>query len=143
MENISFREKGIIISLVVTLTIYGYYFGSIFMQLWNKEINQAEAMTFFISTVILIIIAEAVLHSVLALGAGKEQEDPQDERDQLISFRATRNAHIVLSVGVFLSFAHLLYGDNSLLIAHFLLFFFIISEVVKYISQIFYYQRGF
>jgi hypothetical protein len=65
-----------------------------------------------------------------------------DERDKLIELRATRIAYFILIFGVFLSIGSVLISTTPLITAHIVLFFFILAEVVKFITQLVYYRKG-
>ena len=135
----SFKEKSIWISLVSTIIIFGYYFLRIFQMANNEKVAHREIAVFFISIIILIVVVEIILHILLA---GFHRPEAEDERDQLIELRATRNAYYLLVAGVVTANIAFLVLAAPILVAHIILFFFILAESVAFITQLFYYRRG-
>lgn len=135
----SFKEKSIWISLVTTILIFGYYFLRIFQMANNEEATHTEIAVFFISVIVLIVIVETILHILLAIFHRPEAED---ERDRLIELKATRNAYYLLVAGVFTAIVGFVVSAAPILVAHIILFFFILAETGAFITQLFYYRRG-
>ena len=94
-------------------------------------------------------------HIIVAAVHAKEAEEGDDERDKQIEILGTRNAYYVLVFGIIsavaqtqfshfsdigISFSTLSSGYN---IIHYVIVSFLIAEIVKYISQLYYYRRGF
>ena len=104
-----------------------------------------------------LIIAEIIIYSMLSL-SGKDQLE--DERDKLIERISYRNGYWCLCIGVWFLIGHVSLeatntqmglshwlGDSiSLLtpavLANLLLFFFILSEVTVFITQLYHYRKG-
>ena len=93
-----------------------------------------------------------ILVSLLAIFDVKGAETSADERDLLVTGRASRISHVVLSVGVVVVLGRMVVrgamdeaagvGEVTLFeVANLLLFFFVLSELVNYGAQLFYYQR--
>ncbi len=105
----------------------------------NEKVAHREIAVFFISIIILIVVVEIILHILLA---GFHRPEAEDERDQLIELRATRNAYYLLVAGVVTANIAFLVLAAPILVAHIILFFFILAESVAFITQLFYYRRG-
>ena len=148
MPDMSYQEKSILGSLTAMLVVYGYYFAGILRGDHGAEFG-CGTLGRLIWAVIVLVVIEIVYHIVLALETGAE---PKDERDILIESKAYRNAYFFLASGVFLSIAAVILGNLSresptLTITPFatvnlVLFFMVIAEIVKYLTQLFYYRRG-
>jgi len=137
--NKSFQEKSIWISLVTISLIFGYYFVRIFKMASQDEINVIKNTVLFISVIVMVIIVEVVFHIVLAL---RTRPETKDERDRLIELKATRNAYFLLVFGIFLSIGSIAASVPPFIMVHIIMFFFIISEIAKFLTQLFYYRRG-
>ncbi len=145
--NLSFTEKSVWISLVSTVLVYGYYFVRVFEQAGNPDFGTMNTLGLFVRVVIAIVVIEIVLHSLMAVAGrrkdGSEPDQRKDERDNLIDLKSARIAYGILGFGVVCSAGGVLFSDNAVLMANIILFFFILSEVVKFATQLFYYRRGF
>ena len=89
------------------------------------------------------IAIEVVAHLVLYLRNPKDARTPQDEREQLIALKATRLAAYVYVVGSFLAVLTVHHGANGIAVGFFVLFAFVIAEIVNYATRIIYFRRGF
>ncbi len=140
--NMSFKEKSIWISLIATIIIFGFYFSKTFPLFRNFDDNNTEMVMLFIGVVILMIIVQIISHIVLAVFNRKDAEAGEDERDKLVELKATRIAHFVLITGVWLTASCLLITKSPLMLVNIMIFFFILSEVLGFIAQLFYYRKG-
>lgn len=140
--NMSFQEKSVWISLITTLLVFGYYFVKVIEWMTGGEIYGPEIIGLFIVVVVAMIVIEAVSHIALALSSVKEAELYEDERDQLIELKATRNAYYLLASGVWVAAGSMLLSPSPLMMANVILFFFILSEITGFSSQLFYYRKG-
>ncbi len=137
--NKSFHEKSIWISLATISLIFGYYFVRVFKMVSQDQINVVESIVLLISVIVMVIVVEVVFHIILALRA---RPQIQDERDRLIELKATRNAYFVLVFGIFLPIACIAASVRPFIVAHVIMFVFVLSEIAQFLSQLFYYRRG-
>lgn len=150
--GLSNKEKSLIISLVVTLLIFGWYFFGVFS---NVTANSSEKIGF--NDVIRVIILIAILKGIIAGFFQKKGEaDLVDERDKLIDTKSYRNSYWTLCIGAWFILMQLLFEASGLwsnayhtlvftsptFIAHLLLLFFVLSEVIHFSTQLFYYRKG-
>jgi hypothetical protein len=135
----SFQEKSVWISLIAVSLIFGYYFVRIFQMISKNQIDVVKNAVLFISVVIMVVVTEIIFHIIVAV---RTRPEAKDERDRIIELKATRNAYFILIAGVFLSFVCLAFSLQSFIIVHVIMFFFVLSEIAKFISQLFYYKRG-
>lgn len=156
MMNFSYKEKTLIASLIVTLLIFGWYFVGVFS---NMTANPGEEPR--LSNLIGIVILAAILEGITASFFGKRNEAGLvDERDRLIERVSYRNSYWALCIGVWFiliqlffessgipaisdrfSLQHLIFS-SPVYIAHLLLLFFVLSEVIHFSTQLFYYRKG-
>lgn len=155
--DMSFKEKSAWISLISTLGIFGYYFYNIAM-LFGVPTEEAKevAKDLLTQAIILSIIVEALFHSLLAATNHKGAELGADERDKMYEYRANNIGYTVLVIGVIITLGRIIsieynpeWADHyssmqiPLLTAQILMFSFILSEIVRFSGQIFFYRRGY
>jgi len=146
MMNMSYKEKSLIASLGVTLLLFGWYLYGAFSNLsLNPELPG------FIEIIILIVwvvVLESIIQSVLAI---KNKSQLEDERDKLIEKISYRYSYGFLSVCIWFLMVQILLDtrfDNHLMLTtpygmfHFLLLFFVLSEVIRFGTQLYYYRKG-
>ncbi len=137
--NKSFEEKSIWISLLTISLIFGYYFVRIVQMVSQDDINVTQSIVLLISVIVMVIIVEVVFHIIIAL---KDRPEALDERDRMIELKATRNAYFVLVFGIFLPMAGIAAQVRPFIVAHVIMFIFVLSEITKFLTQLFYYRRG-
>src|SRR5439155_15181426 len=141
----SFREKSAWISLASLLIVFAIYFWNIARILAGRG-PLAPVVPLFFSLLAALIIAEVVLHLLIAIRSPKEARTPKDERERLIELKATRVAFFVLLVGALFSIwtMHLRLRDprdGAWLMGHCVLFSLFVAGLVKFGSQIMLYRR--
>ena len=144
--DFSYKEKGLIASLGVTLLIFGWYLYGAFSNLsLNPEPPRLGAI---IILIVLVIISEGIIQSFVAL---KNKSPLEDERDKLIERISYRYSYGFLSVCIWFLMVQILLDtrfDNHLMLTtpygmfHFLLLFFVLSEVIHFGTQLYYYRKG-
>lgn len=146
----SYQEKSIAGSLAATVLVYGNYFGGSLRQ-WLDGTPEEHPVARLLSTVALLVTIEVVYQIVVAIA---DRPAPKDERDRSIDAKANRNAYGVLVVGL----AHLIgcvliaEGVSSpawpplpltpFLMAQAALAALIAAEVVRDVTQLYYYRAG-
>jgi hypothetical protein len=153
--NMSFREKSIWISLIATLLIFGDYFLNL-ISLGGLPADAAKtaALGLSLRALFLIIIVEIIFQGMLAVTNRKAAELGADERDKLFEYKGNNFGYTVLVIGVFITLGRIVFLEINpefieqsngltipLLTAHILLFSFILSEVVRFSAQLYYYRR--
>ena len=139
----SFREKSAWISLASLIVVFGSYFTFIGMVLAGFARNR---FALFLVMVVVFIIAEVVLHLVIATQSPRDARTPKDEREQLIELKATRTAFHVLLISAFGSIGtvHLRLSDpddHLWLMMQAILFSIVLAEGVKFGRVIVLYRR--
>ena len=144
--NMSYKEKSLIASLGVTLLLFGWYFYGAFSNLsLNPESPRLGAI---IILIVLVIISEGIIQSFVAL---KNKSPLEDERDKLIERISYRYSYGFLSVCIWFLMMQILLDtwlDNLPVLTtpygifHFLLLFFVLSEVIRFGTQLYYYRKG-
>ena len=145
--DFSYKEKGFMASLGVTLLIFGWYLYGAFSNLsLNPELPG-------FGEIIILIVWVAVLESIIqGFLASKNKSQLEDERDKLIEKVSYRYGYYFLSACIWFLMAQILldtWFDNHLMLTtpygmfHFLLLFFVLAEVTNFVVQLYYYRKGF
>ena len=144
--DMSYKEKSLLASLGATLVLFGWYLYGAFSSLsLNPEL---PGFIEFIVLVVGFIILEAIIQSFLAI---KNKSQLEDERDKLIEKTSSRYSYGFLVVCIWVSMVQILLDarfDNHLVLTtpygmfHFLLLFFVLSEVIRFGTQLYHYRKG-
>ena len=151
--DLSFQEKSILGSLVITLGLFGYYFFKVFEVFMYGTSETSLSLPFILIGVVAAVVAvEIVYHILIALASKPETED---ERDKLIEAKATRISYFVLAAGCLTAVGHSMISvfaedsaldrtiQNPIMTANLIILAFILAEVVGFAMQLYYYRRGF
>lgn len=144
--EMSFREKSAWACLVTTGVVYLPYFAYIGQLIAQGQLRLPLLVVAFVGAVIAQVVLMIVYQSVIAL---RTRQEPKDERDRAIELVATRNAHWVLVVALWL----LVPGgtmltpvfpvlSSVLVIGQLGLLCFVLSELVNYGTQVYAYRTG-
>ena len=133
-----FREKIAWISLMATLAVYGGYF----MFLTVSRDGLSDSFGLLVGTTVLFIVAMIALTVIAAVLAPQDAAAPADEREKLISLKASQFSYFALSCGAFTTIVALFVGTDRFFAANFLFLSLIVAEIAKDAAQIFYFRRG-
>lgn len=148
-NDFSYKEKSILISLLAVAGLYGNYFYDLLRG--AVEQNMAAMLNNMAVLVVALIIVHIVFHIVISLD---DVDEAEDERDKAVARRASVFGYNVLFVavlavigrvvilGAFLDDDASRVPPGSFEIANLLLAGLILSEVVFYAAQLFFYRRG-
>jgi hypothetical protein len=153
--NLSFKEKSLWTSLIITIVIFGYYFSRVFsalnqptvdtsglITLNQPTVDTSGLITLFIGVVFAMIVLEIVSHITLTAIYKKEANDFNDERDKLIELKAIRISYYILILGVFQAVVSLLMGKSPIMSTNIILLFFVVAQIAGDITQLVYYRKG-
>ena len=144
--DLSYKEKGLIASLGVTLLIFGWYLYGAFSKLsLNPEPPRLGAI---IILIVLVIISEGIIQSFVAL---KNKSPLEDERDKLIEKISYRYGYWFLSAGIWFLMVQILLDawldhlpvlttPNAMF--HLLLLFFVLAEFTNFVAQLYHHRKG-
>jgi hypothetical protein len=147
----SHEQKNTIISLITSVIVSVPYYIYVLNKYQSENLDSTEAFKFWATAILWIIpiriVIEILIHIVSviieAIVTQKEEVRISDERDKLISLKATRNAYYSFILS-FLVAIGTLYSDSkpevmfiTLIIGGFF------AELVEHISKLFYYKRGY
>ncbi len=151
-DPINFHEKSAWAVLISTVVIYGAYFVAVF-AMPAAEVGAPITLFFLlVGAVVAQIIALTVSHILFAV---REAPEAEDERDRLIDLKSDRVGAWVLAAGAMLIVLALIAGgtigaasDSSwnipgpFIMGNLLLLVFVLSEIVKRVSQVVHYRKG-
>jgi len=140
----SFREKSAWITFILLLIVFGFYFVNFGMAFFAgvRLQNGIGLFVLFGLLVAAIIIAEIVLHIIVAVRSPADAKSPQDERERLIALKAKRPAYFVVVSTAFCSIGLMHVGGGAWALANGILFSIWLGELTNYGAQIYYYRRG-
>ncbi len=148
--DVSFKAKSLVVSLILTLAIFGWYLVAVFSSF---PLDQEPPS--FVTLLVLVVwfaVFESLIHSLLAI---KHPSQREDERDKLIERLAQSYAYwflcgclffvmgnIVMASWLGLSSTHLVLNlvgtPNG--IFHLLLLCFVSAEVVNFVTQLYHHR---
>ena len=144
--DFSYKEKGLIASLGVTLLVFGWYFYGSFT---NLKLNPEPPG---IVEIIILIVWIAVLESIIqAFVSFKNKSQLADERDKLIEKISYRYSYWVLSACIWFFMGHILLNawfDHLPILTtpggmfHLLLLFFVLAEFTNFVAQLYHHRKG-
>ncbi len=140
--QLTFQEKSLWVSLGSTLLIFGFYFYKAFTVLMDTQVDDHSLIGLFVGVAIIITSIQVLLQSTLAIRSQKEAARKPDERENLISLKATRISHYVLILGVWVAILSIYFQPSGMMLVNIILFFFVISEMIGYGVQLIHHRRG-
>jgi hypothetical protein len=148
--DLSYQEKSILGSLLAFVVVFGYYFAAVLRDLGRGAVA-AGMVGRLVVAVIAIVVIEIVYHIVLAM---ESRVEAKDERDILIECKAYRNAYFLLAGGAFTVIAWVMMTNlapgtaagriaiTNFITVNLVLFFMVVADLMKFLTQLFYYRRG-
>jgi hypothetical protein len=147
----SYHERRAFASLIITILISAFYFVYVFQKYPAANSYSAEVFRFWGSSIFILIplsiVAEIVVQIVFSIvntiATNEKESSVSDERDKLIQLRALRNSLFVFVFGFFLAMGSLVIDMTPSVMFIVLFFSGFVSGMVGYISQLYFYRKGF
>jgi len=140
--NLTYQEKSIWASLIITSVMFIYYFSRVLGVIQDPELTGSSLIMVFIGVITITILAQIVIQSVMAIIYRTEVEEGSDERESLIRLKATSISHYILISGVWFASVTFYLLPSAFMLMNLFIIFFIVSEIIGYVTQLIYYQRG-
>ena len=140
--NLSYQEKSIWASLIITSIMFIYYFSRVLGVIENPDLPESSLISVFIGVITVTIFAQIVIQSIMAIIYSDEVKDGGDERESLIRLKETSISHYVLISGVWIACMSFYLNPSALMLMNVFIVFFVVSEIVGFVAQLIYYQRG-
>ncbi len=133
-----FREKSAWVTLTAILLVFALF------VLHAPRLSQPRLAEFhtLLACIAAFVVIETIAYLVLRLRNPEDASTPIDEREQLIHLKAARLASRCYVVGTFLAVMTIHIGASGPVIGYLVVLAFVIAEIVKYGTRIFYYRRG-
>lgn len=150
-SNTSYRELGAWASLIVTACVYVPYFSWVLQRFLENRLGAGDLLGVFLGAVITQVFFQVVIHVALAIVLKDER---MDERDRIIDAKSSHLAYNILSVSTVLTAVGIVIGGvvsavpevmrylHPIFLSQVFLFFCILAETVKYLTQGICYRRG-
>jgi len=142
-ENIINIFSGLLISSIYAVIIYQRHMEGRFDLTEDFKAWGVIFLIFMGVSIVARIILYIVFHIISAIATQKEPDIPvSDERDKLITLKATRNSHHAFSISIALAFVLLAFGMPVYGIFIAFLVGGLLSEIIDNGSQIYYRSKG-
>jgi hypothetical protein len=141
-QNIVNIFSGLLVTTIYALMVYQRHQQGRFdltddFQTWGRIF-----IVFIGISIVVRIIIQIIFHIINAIATREEDVPVEDERDQLIKLKATRNSYYAFTSGFVLSVLGLALGMPVHWIFIAFVAFGLIAEILDNGSQIYYYRKG-
>ena len=141
-QNIVNIFSGILVTIIYALMVYQRHQQGQFdltddFQTWGRIF-----LIFIGISIVVRIIIQIIFHIINAIATREEKVPVEDERDQLIKLKATRNSYYAFTSGFILSVLGLALGMPVHWIFIAFVAFGLMAEILDNGSQIYYYRKG-
>jgi len=141
-QNIVNIFSGLLVTTIYALMVYQRHQQGRFdltddFQTWGRIF-----LVFIGISIVVRIIIQIIFHIINAIATREEEVPVEDERDQLIKLKATRNSYYAFTSGFVLSVLGLALGMPVHWIFIAFVAFGLIAEILDNGSQIYYYRKG-
>lgn len=133
---LTYRERSLWIMLVTTVAVYAWYFTRVISM---GATHAWQVGSLFIEAIILLVVLQVIASIILLAPVRREAKD---ERDRRILERAIRNSYIVIVCGVWFALIAAALSVGTFWTVHALLLVLVVTELVLWASQLFYYRYG-
>jgi len=146
----SYQEKQNIVNIFSGLLITVIYAWMVYQRHIQGQFDLTEDfktwgivfLIFIGISIVVRIIIQIIFHIINAIATREENVPVEDERDQLIKLKATRNSYYAFTSGFVLSVLGLALGMPVHWIFVAFVGFGLIAEILDNGSQIYYYRKG-
>ena len=138
----SYREKSAWALLVLLLLAGGFYaweVGGVWLATGDAPKPSFKLAAVYVGIVVIGII---ISQSSLAVSSSDEADMPADEREDIAIQKAGNISGIVLAFGAIAGAIHFYEYDDGRLMFHIVVGSLMISQIVEYALQIWYFRRG-
>lgn len=140
-SDLSFREKSALAMGALFLAITAFYLIDVQPISWREGIAP-PVDRHFIKITIASIVGAIIIQSTLAARNPKEADTPADERERQVLDRAGHLSGLVLGFGAIAALLNYLVHAQGDLLFHGILISLLVSNIVEYALQIWFFRRG-
>lgn len=146
----SYQERNITVSLMSSILISGFYAVNVLRMNQTGGLNSTNVFSLWATVIVLSIIinivgsilSQIVLTIIHTIRTKEEESFIEDERDQLIGLKGTRNSYFVFSLGVLFAMLTLVLNRPPLVMFILLTFAGLTAEIIGDLSRLYFYRRG-
>ena len=141
-QNIVNIFSGLLITVIYAFMVYQRHLQGNFDLTEDFKTWGIIFLIFIGISIVVRIIIQIIFHIINAIATREEKVPTEDERDQLIKLKATRNSYYAFTSGFVLSVLGLAVGMP----VHWIFIAFVVTGLIAEIldngSQIYYYRKG-
>lgn len=141
-QNVVNIFSGLLVTIIYAVLIYQRHLQGNFDLTKDFKTWGIIFLVFIGISIVVRIIIQIIFHIINAIATREEKVPREDERDQLIKLKATRNSYYAFTSGFVLSVLGLAVGMP----VHWIFITFVITGLIAEIldngSQIYYYRKG-
>jgi len=141
-QNIVNIFSGLLVTVIYALLVYQRHQQGRFDLTEDFQTWGLIFLIFIGISIVVRIIIQIVFHIINAIATREEDVPVEDERDQMIKLKATRNSYYAFTSGFVLSVLGLAVGMPVHWIFVAFVGFGLIAEILDNGSQIYYYRKG-
>ena len=141
-QNIVNIFTGLLVTVIFALIVYQRHQQGQFDLTEDFRTWGVVFLIFIGISVVVRIIIQIIFHIINAIATREEKVPVEDERDKLITLKATRNSYYVFTGGFVLSVISLALGMPVYGIFIAFVAFGLVAEIIDNGSQIYYYRKG-
>jgi len=141
-QNIVNIFSGLLVTVIYALLVYQRHLQGNFDLTEDFRTWGIIFLIFIGISIVVRIIIQIIFHIINAITTREENVPVEDERDQLIKLKATRNSYYAFTSGFVLSVVGLALGMPVHWIFIAFVAFGLIAEIIDNGSQIYYYRKG-
>lgn len=146
----TYQEKKSIVSLVSAIVIFGSFCLYMYPQFPSNGLESPETFRFWGSFVFSLILVSIIAHIIInivfnivyRISTGEKEPKFEDELDNIIKLRATRNSYFVFILGFLLAMGSLIIFQPSQLMFIILIASGFMSDVTGSITRLYHYRKG-
>ncbi|MFS0687987.1 hypothetical protein AB1K89_01895 [Sporosarcina sp. 179-K 8C2 HS] len=146
----TYQEKKSIVSLVSAVAIFGSFCLYMYPQFPGNGLESLETFRFWGSFVFNLLVVSIIAHIIInivfnivyRITTGEKEPTFEDELDNIINLRATRNSFFVFILGFLLAMGSLLIFQPSQLMFIILITFGFMSDVTGSVTRLYHYRKG-
>lgn len=148
--GMTYQEKKSIVSLFITILIFGAYCAYMVPQYPGSGTDTKEAFHYWGSFVLILMVVSIVAHIVVSIlfnivfrmTTGEKEPAFADELDKLIELKANRNSFFVFIIGFLLAMGSLVLDQPSRVMFVILIGSGFLSDVTGSITKLYHYRSG-
>jgi hypothetical protein len=141
-QNIVNIFSGLLVTVIYALLVYQRHLQGNFDLTEDFRTWGIIFLIFIGISIVVRVIIQIIFHIANAIATREEAVPVEDERDQLVKLKATRNSYYAFTSGFVLSVVGLALGMPVYWIFIAFVAFGLIAEIIDNGSQIYYYRKG-